>query len=75
MVRKSEHQLYDIGAAIISITPQHEVDLYTLDGVERKSDFVHSELQASAVTMCVYSSKMKFILKDNYEYFFERMFY
>ena len=55
--------------------PNNEVDLYTLDGVERKSDFIHSELQASAVTMCVYSSKMKFILEDNYEYFFVRMFY
>jgi len=47
----SEEDFYDIGAATISITPEASVALYSLDGYQRTSNSVHSELMANAITI------------------------
>ncbi len=44
-------QLFNIGSASVSITPKTRVDLYTLDGVARNSDKLHSHLSVNTVTI------------------------
>ena len=51
MVNDFKKQLYDIGASTVSITPEPGVDIYTLEGVLRTSDVVHSKLKANAITI------------------------
>jgi len=61
MVSDKKKELFDIGSAVISITPKPGIDLYTLDGKLRKSDNVHSELNANTV-LIVYQRNLLVIV-------------
>jgi hypothetical protein len=51
MKTKDFTNYYNIGAAEENITPNPGVDLYSLDGVSRNSDKIHSDLVACAVAI------------------------
>ena len=61
MINDTEEWFYECGSATVSITPKASVDIYTLDGVERKSDKVSSVLNASVVTIA-YGKKLLVIV-------------
>ena len=48
VTESTKNQFYDLGTAVISITPEQGVDLYALDGIKRNSNHRHSELYANA---------------------------
>ena len=59
-----EKQFYECGAATVSITPKTGVDLYALDGMVRKSDKIHSELNANAITISLCESLLVIVSLD-----------
>jgi uncharacterized protein YajQ (UPF0234 family) len=50
-LNSDEKKFYELGASSIDITPQPGVSLYTLDGVARNSNELHSELKVNTITI------------------------